>query len=204
MTVAACGVTAHAAGLAHRRVAAVTAAAGLVLLLGIPAAVAAGSVAAVAAGAVRLVRARRGRATAAGDVLLLGELVALGLTAGLPFIAALDAAAPHLSPPLAGEVHDVLRRIHHRGAAAILETAGGQARALYRVAGRAALTGAPLLDGVLGLVDQLRGEERARRLAAARRLPVLMLLPLALLILPGFLLLTVVPALLEAVARLEM
>jgi len=198
MTVAACGVTAHAAGLAHRRVAAVTAAAGLVLLLGIPAAVAAGSVAAVAAGAVRLVRARRGRATAAGDVLLLGELVALGLTAGLPFIAALDAAAPHLSPPLAGEVHDVLRRIHHRGAAAILETAGGQARALYRVAGRAALTGAPLLDGVLGLVDQLRGEERARRL------PVLMLLPLALLILPGFLLLTVVPALLEAVARLEM
>ncbi len=204
MTVAALGVAAHTAGLGERRVAVITAAAGLVLLLGIPAAVAAGSVAAVAAVAARLVRARRAKASEPGDVLLLGELVALGLTAGLPFSAALDAAAPHLSPLLAGEVRDVLRRIHHRGAAAVLETAGGQAQALYRVAGRAALTGAPLLDGVLGLVDRLRGEERARRLAAARRLPVLMLLPLALLILPGFLLLTVVPALLEAVSRLEM
>ncbi len=204
MTVAALGIAASTAGLTPRRVIAVAAVVAIVTAGEIPLAMIAAAATVVALGAGRLLRARRAKAAGAGDVLLLGELVALGLTAGLPFTAALDAAVPHLSPPLAGEVGDVLRRIHHRGAAAVLETAGGRARALYRVAGRAALTGAPLLDAVLGLVDRLRGEERARRLAAARRLPVLMLLPLALLILPGFLLLTVVPALLEAVSRLEM
>jgi len=199
------GITAYAAaGSGRRAMAAVTAAGALTLVAGIGPTVVVGATATGLVGLRRVARARRRQRAATGDVLLLCELTALGLTAGLPFVAALEAAVAHIDSPLAGEVGDVLRRIHHRGAAVVLETADGHARPLYRVAGRAALTGAPVLDGVLALADNLRADERSRNLAVARRLPVMMLLPLALLILPGFLLLTVVPALLEAVARLEM
>ena len=53
------------------------------------------------------------------------------------------------------------------------------------------------------LADQLHADLAAHRLAAVRKLPVAMLFPLTLLILPGFLLLTVAPALFDAFAALE-
>jgi hypothetical protein len=63
-------------------------------------------------------------------------------------------------------------------------------------------SGAPVLDAVERYGEERRAEDRAAREAALRRLPVLLSFPLALLILPGFVLLTVAPALSGAVERL--
>lgn len=70
------------------------------------------------------------------------------------------------------------------------------------VARRALSTGAPLIPAVSGHAARLRDEERSRQLSAARRLPVKLLFPLALLILPGFLVLTIGPAVLGSLERL--
>ena len=66
---------------------------------------------------------------------------------------------------------------------------------------KAIFKGLPAL-AVAAFVAERHDEERARRRAAGARLPVRMLVPLSLLILPGFVLLTVGPALLGAVRRL--
>ena len=151
------------------------------------------------------VRRRRTRAAARAsveaDVPLLAELTALGLSAGMPFPIALSTASEHVSDDLGASARAALRsRVvgGHGHAAAGAESVGG----LFRVVGTAELSGAPLLPAVTGYVDRLRAEERSQRLAAVRRLPVKLLFPLALLILPGFLLLTVAPAVLSGVRRL--
>jgi hypothetical protein len=150
----------------------------------------------------RLAARRAAVAAADGDVTLLGELVLLGLRAGLTFPVALEVAAAEVVPPLQREVIGVVRSLRLHGAAAGLERAGGRARPLYAAAARAATTGAPVAGAVAAFVAARRDEERARRRAAGARLPVRMLVPLSLLILPGFVLLTVGPALLGAVRRL--
>jgi tight adherence protein C len=78
----------------------------------------------------------------------------------------------------------------------------GPATALLALADRALVTGAPLLASIDGYATSLRRDERAAAVEKARRLPVKLLFPLALLILPGFLLLTVGPALLAGLDRL--
>ena len=153
-------------------------------------------------GVIRRIRAERTRAER--DAVALAELVGLGLSAGLSFVAALEAAACEIGPPLAEEVHDVIRRSRHRGIAAALEESGGAARRLYLLAARATVTGAPVAAAVRAYVAEQRDADRARALAAARRLPVQLLFPLALLILPGFMVLTIGPALLGALERLGM
>ena len=147
-------------------------------------------------------RARVERSKAERDAVTLAELTGLGLSAGMSFVAALDAAAYEVGPPLAGEVQAVVRRSRHRGIAAALEESPGAARRLYLLAARATVTGAPVAAAVRAYVAEQRDAERARALAAARRLPVQLLFPLALLILPGFMVLTVGPALLGALERL--
>ncbi len=149
-------------------------------------------------------RARAERARAERDAVALAELVGLGLSAGLSFMAALEAAGCEVGPPLAAEVDDVIRRSRHRGITAALEESGGAARHLYLLAARATVTGAPVAAAVRAYVAEQRDADRSRALAAARRLPVQLLFPLALLILPGFMVLTVGPALLGALERLGM
>ena len=166
--------------------------------------------AAVGLGAAVLVwvlRRRRDRkaqaVTASDDVVLLADLLALGLGAGLGLPAALDEAARGLEHDLASELAGVRRTMEQSGAEVALAAAGGHAERLYRLLGRAATTGAPLIGAVESFAADRRHEQHTRRLEAARRLPVRLLLPLALLILPGFAVLAVGPALLEALARLE-
>ncbi len=159
--------------------------------------------AAAVAGARRRAARRTGSARSEADVTVLAELTLLGLSAGLTFAAALAAASRHVSSDLAGEVRQVLRRGRATGLTAALEQGAGGAVRLYRMAGRAVATGAPLLPAVAAFVDERRHADHAARLAAARRLPVRLLLPLALLILPGFVVLTAGPALLGAVDRLR-
>ena len=176
-------------------------AAGVVALpmLGIPAV--------LALGCWRLSRRFRRRrvdaAAAEGDVVLLADLVALGLGAGLSLPLALDEAAREVDPGLAAEVRALRRAMDRLGVAAALAGATGRGERLYRLTARAAATGAPLTAAVEAFAAERRHAEHARRLEAARRLPVRLLLPLALLILPGFVVLVVGPALLESLARLE-
>jgi tight adherence protein C len=129
------------------------------------------------------------------DAVLLADLTTLGLSAGLSFPAALGAAAEHLSEESAQAVRRALRSPAERVEA-------GPATALLALADRALVTGAPLLASIDGYATSLRRDERAAAVEKARRLPVKLLFPLALLILPGFLLLTVGPALLAGLDRL--
>jgi len=151
----------------------------------------------------RLRRPRLQEVAAEADVVLLADLVALALGAGLSLPSALDEAAGEVAAPLAVEVRRLRRAMDRLGVAAALAAAGGRAERLYRLTARAAATGAPLAGAVEAFAAERRHAEQARRLERARRLPVRLLLPLALLILPGFVVLVVGPALLESLARLE-
>ena len=130
------------------------------------------------------------------DGALLAELAALGLTAGLTFPAAVEAATTAVPGDESGRLRRAVR-LHAEAGSMPSEFPG-----LFLVARRALATGAPLAPAVSGYAAALRNEERSRRLTAARRLPVKLLFPLALLILPGFLLLTVGPAVLGSLERL--
>lgn len=139
----------------------------------------------------RLTRSPR---SSGSEALLLAELAALGLSAGLGFAAAMEASANHLSDDAARRVRQFLR--HPSGA-----DAPDEAAALFALADRALVTGAPLLASIDGYATNLRRIERSAAIERARRLPVKLLFPLALLILPGFLLLTLGPALLAGLGR---
>ena len=201
------GAIALYAGLARRwsSRAAAGAASGLALTVLAPLpGIAAGASAAAIAARARLRRRRLREEAARGDVTLLADLVALGLRAGLGLLEALRRAAPLVAPGLAAEVEGVLRAAGRSGSEAALAAAGGRAARLYRLAARAAATGAPLAEAVEAFAAERRHADHARAVEAARRLPVRMLVPLALLILPGFVVLAVGPALLEALARLRL
>lgn len=130
------------------------------------------------------------------DEATLAELTALGLSAGLTFTATASAAAASVP----GEAATRLRQAIRVGGGMDVNTADGHG--LMVVVHRALLTGAPLEPAVSGYATTLRNEERSRELTAARRLPVKLLFPLALLILPGFLILTIGPAVLGSLERL--
>lgn len=133
----------------------------------------------------------------------LAEMTAVGLTAGLGVQPALGLAATAQGGPLSEEVGRVLRTMRVDGVGTLL-TAAGAVAPLYRTLGRSVVTGAPALGAVILLAEQLHGELAAEQAQAVRRLPIAMLFPLTLLILPGFVLLTVAPALLDAFGRLQL
>lgn len=145
--------------------------------------------------------AAKSRAQTDSDETRIAELVALGLSAGLTFPVALEQAA-ELETGCSPETVRVLRAMRTGGIAAALESHDGDLRRLAVVAGRAQLTGAPLLPAVEALIDEHRSAARSERLSAVRRLPVQMAIPLALLILPGFVVLVTAPALIASLDRL--
>jgi len=156
-----------------------------------------------AARAVAALLRRQGGTSGPEDLTLLAELTALGLSAGHTFPVALETAAERV-PRVGDEVRAIAREARRHGFALALNRAAAGAPGLYRIAARASLTGAPLLPAVHAHLDDLRGAERLRRLERVRTLPTKMLFPLALLILPGFIVLTVAPALLGALDRLRL
>ncbi len=150
----------------------------------------------------RLARKRLAGEAADRDVAVLGDLTALGLTAGLTLVASMALAATEVAPALRHEVEAVVRRSRLSGAAGVMASADGRAQRLYLLAGRAAATGAPVLAAVQAFVDERRHTDRNAALAAARKLPVRLMFPLALLILPGFVILIVGPTVLSTLTRL--
>lgn len=127
--------------------------------------------------------------------IVLTELTALGLSAGLGFTAAVEAASTQMPEDEARQIRRRLRSGAHGDTPEF-------ARELFSLSERAEVTGAPLLASVDGYALSLRRQARADAVAKARRLPVKLLFPLALLILPGFLLLTVAPAFMAGIDRL--
>jgi hypothetical protein len=152
----------------------------------------------------RLQAGRRSRVEDAADLAVLCDLTALSLTAGLGLQASLALASSEAGGRVGAEVAGVLRAARVGGTAAAMGSADGVARPLYRTVGRAAVTGAGVVQAVTHLADDLNAELTARKLESVRRKPVAMLFPLTLLILPGFLLLAVAPAILDALGRLDL
>jgi tight adherence protein C len=152
----------------------------------------------------RFRNARADRVHQEADLAALCDLTTVGLTGGLGIQPALEIASRHVGEKLAEDVLAVLRRARVEGVAHAMSNAEGIGSRLYRVIGQASATGAPLLGSVALLADTVSADLASTRLQAARRLPVTMLFPLTLLILPGFLLLTIAPAILDAFTRLEM
>lgn len=136
------------------------------------------------------------------DTVLLADLVALGVSSGKTVRGALEAARPHLHPDLALEVDGLVAQMDRAGSAPALVRVGGRLADLGRVVASAVTSGAPVVAAITAHADRERHTRHAERITAARRLPVRLLLPLALLILPGFVVLAVGPALLQALARL--
>ncbi len=136
------------------------------------------------------------------EVVQLAELLGLSLAAGVSLHAALEISRDHLSSGLRSEVDALLRSARQTGLSAALADTAGVGQGLYRMMARAVSTGAPLVPAVDGFIQERLGEEREERLADARRLPVKLVIPLALLILPGFVLLTLAPALSSTLDRL--
>lgn len=150
----------------------------------------------------RLLERRLAAAAVNRELALLGELLGIGLAAGMAVGEALEFAERRLTSDLAAEVASVRRGMARSGAVAVMAAAGGAAGRLYLLIGRAMATGAPVLSAVERFAEERRAEDRAGRETALRRLPVVLAFPLALLILPGFVLLTVAPALSGALQRL--
>jgi Flp pilus assembly protein TadB len=138
------------------------------------------------------------------QLVLLGDLIVLGLLAGMPFVSALDAAAAHLDEPLAAEVSSVVRSARLHGTGEVFGTHRGSLRDLLRLAARAIGTGAPLVAAIAGFTSEARNAQRARAIVNARRLAVRLLFPLALFILPGFIVLVAGPVVLDGVGRLTL
>lgn len=152
----------------------------------------------------RLVRRRQAAVAAHAELGTLGDLLTVALTAGMSLQQAMGFAAAALSSDLRAETESVVRAMSRHGSAAVMAASGGVGGRLYLLLGRALATGAPVVAAVETFVDEIHGEKRARREAAARRLPVLLVFPLALLILPGFVLLVVAPAFLGALDRVAL
>jgi hypothetical protein len=148
-------------------------------------------------------RKRRIADRSATDAATLCDLAAIALTGGLGLSSSLALAAEGVGGEVEKEVAGVLRRARVDGMAPTMAEAAGAGKRLYRVLARASATGSEVGDSVRRLADEMNAEQASARLGAVRRVPVLMLFPLTILILPGFLLLAIAPAIIDAFSRLD-
>lgn len=158
----------------------------------------------LAAALARVRRSRYRKVRELADLASICDLTAIGLTGGLGVQPALEMAVRHVDGEVSLELGALLQRCRVDGIAAAMTTAQGAGRRLYCVVGAAVATGSSLLDSVARLAHDLHSELAASELEAVRKLPVTMLFPLTLLILPGFLLVAIAPAILDAFSRLEL
>jgi pilus assembly protein TadC len=122
------------------------------------------------------------------------ELVAACLDAGATPAAALETAGTNLEGPLGSALAHAGHALAAGGTAAEALPEDGQLSALAAVFRRSSQTGSAMSEQLIGIAAQLRADEQYERLAKAHRVGVLSALPLGLCMLPAFLLLAVVPA----------
>ena len=150
----------------------------------------------------RLLAGSRAAATMRRRDTLVGlDLVSLGTTAGLPFHAAVSLASAELDGALARDLDSAVSRTN-AGLDHALED-GPFARA-FDTAQRSASSGARLGDSLVELAREVRADEAAAEREKIERLPVKLLFPLAFLILPGFILVAVVPSIVSGISELSL
>jgi pilus assembly protein TadC len=155
-------------------------------------------------GAVRIRRIARARSRGSdrrAEEILAADLVASGVEAGVSFDEAVSVASDFVSPVVAAEMRRMARVAHH---SAVAERNGSIVDEMFRLSRRSAVSGAPLAPGLRSLSEVERSKDAAERLERLERLPVKLLFPLAFLILPGFLLVAVVPALVSGISKLSL
>jgi tight adherence protein C len=149
----------------------------------------------------RIRRTRSVSSSASEDGVLAVELVGLGVVAGLPFRNAADLTVSHLDGSVAREIVQALRSIN-AGQQPSIEMP--EIRAMFSAAAASETTGMPLAGTLTAMATDHRRAAAAVSRERLAKLPVKMLFPLAFLILPGFVLLTVVPPLISGLSRLGM
>jgi len=146
-------------------------------------------------------RSRTGSLDADADSVLAVELVGLGVTAGLPFRNAAMLTADQLRGQIGDEISQALRSVAAGQQPKITSPA---IRSMFNSAESSERAGMPLA----GQLNATALDRRRVAAAASRerlaKLPVKMLFPLAFLILPGFVLLTVVPPLMSGLSKLSL
>lgn len=149
----------------------------------------------------RISQLRRAAADYRTDQIVAVDLVAHGVAAGVSFDQAASTAASFVSPDVGAQIERYLRMWRTGW------TAGrdrSPVESMFFLAQKSASSGAPLADQLLDLSGHhyaVRDTEHRERL---ERLPVKMLFPLAFLILPGFLLVAVVPAVAGGLMKLTL
>lgn len=159
----------------------------------------AAAVAVLVVGLARIRRSRGADGLSREDGLLAVELVALGVTAGLPFRNAAALTADQIGGAIGHEINRALRRL---GAGYQPLIGSGDLRSVFNVASAAEASGMPIAAALNALSTDRRRAAAAEAREQLSKLPVKMLFPLAFLILPGFVMLTVVPPLLSGLSRL--
>lgn len=136
------------------------------------------------------------------DVLLIARLLSLSVAAGRPIGSGLQDIAGLLPPPEAAAVESVVARMRTMGVArALVETRGPLIDLTARLA-QAHLSGAPTSESIETFITSTRDAERYRSVEEARVVGVKLTLPLTLLLLPGFILLTIAPFVMDQLGPL--
>ncbi|MCL1593909.1 MAG: type II secretion system F family protein [Actinomycetia bacterium] len=146
-----------------------------------------------------IVRERHSAAATLDDEQLLVDLVGLGVIAGLSFDQASLQAAGHVRGPVGERVARAVRR-SRAGLAPDIDP--GSVAAMFAAAQRTTDSGAPLATTLIDMARDRREEASSRENERLEKLPVKLLFPLALLILPGFVLVAVVPTVVSGLSRL--
>lgn len=185
----------------------------LVLVAGAVVDLTLGLVAAVAYWLAQRRRARREHRRAGADVLAelpeAVDLFALAASAGLSVRQAVDAVAPRLAGPVGGALTRAAGQMRLGvDAAEALEAltaapAGDRLRLLVRPLTDALRYGAALGPALERAAAVARTERRRQAEAAARRVPLRLLFPLTLCVLPAFVLLTIVPTVVQSLDLLQ-
>lgn len=127
------------------------------------------------------------------------ELVGLGVTAGLPFRNAAAVTADQIRGPVGQEIEGALRSM---SAGHTPNIATAAIRSIFSAAESSERAGIPLAGQLNAAATDRRRAAAAETRERLAKLPVKMLFPLAFLILPGFVLLAVVPPLISGLSRL--
>ena len=143
--------------------------------------------------------ARRAKRLLRSEELLAVELVAAGVGAGVTFDASVATAASEVGGDVARSMARRLRTFRHDVGDPEGDGLIGRLMALAR---QSEVSGSGLADELRDLAESEYAIDAAAAAERLARMPVTMLFPLALLILPGFILVAVVPALIGGVTRL--
>lgn len=150
--------------------------------------------------------ARLARAASESQLLVV-DLMALGVDGGLSFTQAAEFAAGAVGDPVRSDLAARIRRLRaaaSSAAGARPASRDGPIDEAFAVASRSRASGSALGPALTGVAEAARRELGAAERRRLARLPTKLLFPLAFLILPGFVLMTVGPAVVSGLSRLSL